>query len=133
ACLSLFACSVDPVEADGGDHRANPCATPGATYLQTFTTVSGGCGDIPSGIVNIGNDGTVPGSNGVVCERVEQDGCRAHDTNCRSSSNGCMLNETFDVSFASDGSSATGLISVQINCNDGSACSGTYRVSMTRQ
>lgn len=123
-----------PKPTDAADApRANPCATPGATYLDTYETVSGTCGDIPANISNIGDDGTVPAAAGLTCSRVEQDGCRAHDTGCRLTQNGCTMNATTDVTFSDDGATATGLISLSISCSDGSSCSGTYQITSQRQ
>ena len=129
---SLVSCGGDPDPAPE-EALANPCATPGATYFQTFTTISGDCGDIPAQIVNIGNDGTVPAAEGVSCQKVEQDGCRAHNTGCSVTMDGCTTTATTDVTFADDGSSATGMESVTIRCTDGSSCSGTYEVAMERR
>jgi hypothetical protein len=113
--------------------KANPCATPGATYLNTYTTVSGDCGDIASDITNIGDDGTVPAAMGVTCKSYEQDGCRAHNTGCSTTQGKCTLTATTDVTFSDDGSTASGLFSAAIVCTDGSSCSGTYQIMSVRQ
>jgi hypothetical protein len=111
----------------------NPCATPGARYLDTFSTISGDCGDIPAGIVNVADDGTIPDITGSSCQKVEQDGCRGHDTGCKIAQNGCTATVTTDVTFADDGSSSSGLETIEIQCNDGSGCSGSYQVSGVRR
>jgi hypothetical protein len=135
ASLLLLGCASSSDDDDNGDTgfvKANPCATPGATYLESFTTVSGDCGDVPAQIINIGNDGTVPAS-GLTCQKLEQDGCRAHDTGCQSTVNGCTGKVTTDVTFADDGATASGLLSMTVSCSDGSTCAGTYEVSAERQ
>lgn len=68
----MVACGGSP--AGQTTDAANPCATKGATYLMQPTELPGGtCGALPSGIVNIGADGTVVGS--ITCARITQDGC----------------------------------------------------------
>jgi len=131
--LLALACSSG--EDDGpGTSQANPCATPGATYVQSFTTVAGNCGDLPDIIVNIGNEGTVTTDSPIACDKVEQDGCRAHNTGCRSrADNGCNLKSTFETEFEEDGSSASGIMTVVVSCPDGSSCAGTYEYTFTRR
>lgn len=135
AILAIAACSSKDKEDTGpGTTEANPCATPGATYLTTYTTVSGNCGDIPDNVSNINNDGTITTDSQTSCDKVEQDGCRAHNTGCRSKAdNGCDVKNTFTTTFEDDGSSASGISTVTVSCPGGSSCSGTYEYTMTRR
>lgn len=114
-------------------NKANPCATPGATYLSHFVELSGGtCGPIPDEILNINSDGTIPGSQSFSCQTVTQDGCTARDTGCITTTNGTTCTATTDVTFATDGSSASGLETVSCS-NVSTTCTSTYSVSFTQQ
>jgi len=126
--VSLLACG-------GGNAapRANPCATPGATYLEHFVEGSGGtCGPISDEIININADGTIASTTQISCQTESQSGCTAHNTGCSTMTNGTTCSATTDVTFASDGSGATGLET--ITCSNSSAsCTSTYTVTLTRQ
>jgi hypothetical protein len=126
AFVLLAACSCS-----SSTNKANPCATPGATYLFHFVEQANGtCGPVPDSIVNINADGTL--SSSVSCQTINQTGCTAQDTGCTSSSNGTTCNFTTDVTFASDGSGATGLET--FTCSNGSSsCWSTYAVTAARQ
>jgi hypothetical protein len=111
--------------------KANPCATPGATYLFQFVEQSGGtCGSLSDAIVNVNPDGTIVGS--LTCKATNQNGCTAQNTGCTSSSNGTSCTVDTDVTFASDGSGATGLETFSC-ANGASSCTSTYAVTATRQ
>jgi hypothetical protein len=70
----------------------------------------------------------------ITCASIEQTGCRAHDSDCKSTtSNGCTADVTFDITFAQDGSSASGLETAVISCPNGQTCASTYQVTSTRQ
>jgi hypothetical protein len=129
---ALIACGGSDGAAGPTNAPANPCATPNSTYLQTFVTGSGNCGDIPSVIVNINADRTITQTTPVTCANVTQTGCTARDTGCTFSSDGFAFTETFETTFANDGSSATGLITIT-GTGNGQSCAGTYRVTMVRQ
>jgi hypothetical protein len=126
----LVACSSTPAPQA---KPANPCATVGATYEVSFVEQAGGtCGPVPSAIVNISPDGTVAGSQSVSCATVTQEGCTAHDSGCTFAGNGTTCTGTTDVTFAADGSGATGLET--ISCSNASAsCTSTYNTTETRQ
>jgi len=112
---------------------ANPCATPGASYLETFAEQPGGtCGTAPSQVLNVNTNGTVTSSVPVSCASTEQSGCTAHDADCAETTNGVTCMVTTDVTFASDGSSATGLETLSCS-NASSSCVSTYTVSAARQ
>lgn len=106
-------------------NKANPCATPGATYGLSWTERSGGtCGPISDQILIVGKDGTLPGTP-LACRASTQTGCRAQESDCTSSTSQCHF--TSDETFTSDGSSATGFIT--ISCPN---CVSTYSASATR-
>jgi hypothetical protein len=112
--------------------KANPCATKGATYLETATEQSGNCGQIPSQVININPDGTLTTSVAISCAMQTQTGCKAQITDCTWTANGYSYSETGETTFASDGSSATGLVTITAMGN-GQSCSSTYSVTFMRQ
>jgi hypothetical protein len=115
-----------------GTAEANPCATPGATYLEHFAEHPGGtCGPITDQVLNINHDGTIDTAS-PDCDSVTQDGCTARDTNCRTSANGTDCTATTSVTFAKDGSAASGIAT--ISCTAGSSsCESTYDISAERR
>jgi hypothetical protein len=114
-----------------GSAEANPCATPGATYLFHLVEHPGGtCGPVPDEIVNVDSDGTT--STSVSCDDITQDGCTARNTGCMSSMNGVDCSVTTDVTFAKDGSGATGLETATCS-NSSASCTSTYDVTATRR
>jgi hypothetical protein len=133
--LELMLCGLSLLACGGGSTapKANPCATPGATYLDHFVEGSGGtCGPIPDEIININSDGTEATTIQISCQTESQTGCTAHNTGCTWTTNGVACNATTDVTFASDGSGASGLETV--TCSSSSAsCTSTYTVTLTRQ
>ena len=112
--------------------QANPCATPGATYLLHAEERRGGtCGPLADEIVNIGSDGTLPGPP-ATCDAITQDGCTARNTNCTQTANGVTCSTTSSVTFSEDGKSASGLITLR--CRDSAGgCTSTYAVTAKRQ
>lgn len=131
--IALAACSSSTAPSPNAI-QANPCAIPGATYRVSAVAQSGNCGYIPDSIVNIGNNGTVVSNSPIQCQRIEQDGCRARDTNCvQILDNGCKLTATTDMTFSDDGVSASGLESLLLTCPDNSGCYGMYKVYLVQQ
>jgi hypothetical protein len=129
----LPACSSSSAASGPSSEPANPCATKGASYLETLVEQAGGtCGPITSQVVNINSDGTITTSTPLSCAHVSQTGCVAQDTDCTFSSMGFDFSETFDVTFTSDGSSASGLITLSGSGN-GQNCASTYDVTFARQ
>ena len=108
----------------------NPCATRGATYLVHYSEVSGNCGYLPDEILNTSPDGSTVS---ITCDEVTQTGCTARDTNCRMSSGGCNQTFTFETTFTKDGSSASGIMTISLDCSDGSGCKSTYTYTYDRQ
>jgi hypothetical protein len=131
-CVGTVACSSTSGTGPGTE-TANPCATPGASYLESFVEQSGGtCGAIPSEVVNINPNGTLTTATPITCAKVTQTGCTAQDTDCTFSSMGYNFTNTFDVTFASDGSSASGVATITGSGNNQS-CASTYNISFVRQ
>ncbi len=112
--------------------QANPCATAGATYLETLTQTSGTCGPIASQVVNVSPDGTLTLPTSISCASTNQTGCTARDSDCAFTSQGFDFTETFSVTFAKDGSSAAGVLSLS-GTGMGMSCSSSYKVTFTRQ
>lgn len=126
----LFACFL---ACGSSAPKANPCATPGATYLDHFVEQSGGtCGAIPDTIININPDGTVATTASVSCATKTQTGCTARDSGCTVTTNGTTCTVTTDITYAADGTSATGLES--LSCTTGNqTCTSSYSVASRRQ
>lgn len=112
--------------------NANPCATPGATYLGHFVEQSGTCGPIPDQIINVNPDGTLSSSMAVSCAQTTVAGCTTQNTDCMSTSAGSTCSVTSDVTFSPDGTSASGLETARCTYSGGS-CTSTYNVTATRQ
>jgi hypothetical protein len=137
ACSSASAPKEDTKPKTTGSYsststdEANPCATAGATYLETSTEEAGGtCGAVSPQIITISQDGTLATSE--TCTTIMQTSCTAQDSGCVTTSNGVTCTSTTDVTFASDGSSASGLIT--LSCTEGAtSCVSTYNVSIQRQ
>jgi hypothetical protein len=123
--LTLIACG------GSSNNQANPCATKGATYLATFTEVSGTCGPIPSQVVNVNPDGTITDTSNETCASVYQQGCTATRNSCTWSSQGFNFTSTSSVTFASDGASASGIVT--LSASGAGSCAETYNVSYVRQ
>jgi hypothetical protein len=111
---------------------ANPCATKGATYLATFTEVSGNCGPIPSQVVNINPDGTITSSVNETCGSVSQQGCTGNRNDCTWTSQGYNFTSTSSLTFSADGASASGIATVSAS-GGGLSCVETYKLSYVRQ
>jgi hypothetical protein len=110
-------------------NKANPCATPNATYLTHFVEVSGDCGPSSDQLVNIKPDGTLDQT--FSCLDITKVGCREQNDLCTFTSNGVTCTATTDVTFTSDGKSSSGIESVTCH-NAGTICSSTYNVSAER-
>jgi hypothetical protein len=125
--MTGFACG-----GSSSSNAANPCATKGATYLATFTEVSGNCGPVPSQVVNINPDGTITSSVNETCGSVSQQGCTGNRNDCTWSSQGYNFLSTSSVTFSSDGTSASGIATISVS-GGGQSCTETYSLSYARQ
>ena len=136
ALAGMLACASHTQTFPPDPPKANPCATPGATYLDHFAEQSGGtCGPIPDVIININKDGTLAGSGSgtaPTCQSNSGSGCTVKLNNCTSTNNGVTCTITTDVTFAADGSSASGLETLSCS-GSSSSCTSTYKVTATRQ
>ena len=131
--VAAVGCSASN-DSEGGSpgvpNELNLCATEGATCLATYTELSGGnCGSISPQVLNT-NDPSITSAR---CASVTQANCVAQGTACKSSSDGCNSKMTYKATFAEDGSSATSISTITVDCSDGSYCQSTYDVSMVRQ
>jgi hypothetical protein len=68
-----------------------------------------------------------------VCEDLEQDGCTGRGTNCVFRTDDCKNTYTFSTTFTKDGATAEGVMTMNITCQDGSGCVGTFKTSYERQ
>ena len=128
----VVGCSSAPSSGTSQD-EANPCATPGASYLATFTELSGGtCGTISPELENINPNGTITSTVEITCASSSQDGCTTRDTDCTWSADGFTFTGTSEATFYQDGSYATGIESIT-GVGDGQSCVSTYDVSLVRQ
>ena len=127
----VAALSVALAACGGSSNHANPCATKGATYLATYTAISGNCGQIPSTIVNVNPDGTITNANQIACASEYDQGCTHTANSCTWSSQGYNFTQTSSVTFSSDGASASGIVS--LSASGAGSCAGTYNVSFVRQ
>jgi hypothetical protein len=130
--LWALGCSSSSGGGSGGT-AANPCATPGATYLLTFTeNPTGTCGAIPSELITISSSGQVITSTPLSCQSQMVSGCTEQNTNCTITSNGATCSATSDVTFAMNGASASGMETISCS-GSGQSCTSTYTVSAARQ
>lgn len=118
----------------GGGSTANPCATPGASYLEHCVEESGNCGAISDQVVNIGPEGEVMGVGGTapMCTSMDVVGCVSHGSGCTVTENGATVTTTFQTTFVADGSSATSIASIEITMGAAN-CVSTYNCTITRQ
>jgi hypothetical protein len=130
---------IGAIGCGGGSSKGviNTCATPSSTYAQTFTTLTGTCGDISPNTVDVGPKGriTVQGI-AIKCGDETVDGCSSTYTDCTftattsNSTTESVYNESFTVDFSADGSSATGTLTLSGQAPN--TCSGTYTFALVR-
>jgi hypothetical protein len=126
-------CTVALLCACGrSDVIANECVTRGASYLVSYSAVSGNCAPIASEVINVESDGTIAGATPRPCAAVEQDGCTIRKTDCAWSSGGYDYRFTSTLTFAADGSTGSGLLSVH-ESGGAWSCFSTYQLSWIRQ
>ncbi|HEY2516483.1 MAG TPA: hypothetical protein VGI39_36685 [Polyangiaceae bacterium] len=130
ACLLGAACGSS--SSGPATEPANPCATKGASYLETFTEQFGNCGPLAAQTIDVSATGTVTTPIKVTCASASLSGCAAHNSDCTFSNQGNDFTESFDVTFAADGSSATGSLTITGKGNAG-MCTSTYKIVMVRQ
>ena len=130
AAVAVLGCggSSNPGHQDAGV----ACIVPDATYLESFTPVSGNCVPIGPQLVSSGPGGTTTNGAPVSCSSESESGCTVLKTDCTWTSLGYSYVGTSTLTFAPDGSSGVGTAS--INSNSGCfSCTETYNVSVARQ
>ena len=117
--------------------QANTCATSGASYVGVWTDTSGNCGQVPNSVVNISPSGAISLPDTVTCQSVNTEGCTTQENNCSYTASvtggTCTINYTSTSTFSADGSSASAMASLTMECSDGSSCEGSYSLAYTRQ
>ena len=127
-CLMAAGCSASE---EGG-----ACVETGSVYVISSTERSGDCGDleITTTVVNTGSGLYLdPGNSlspGYSPCTEEQSGC-TFSGSCRGTGEGCTLDQVFSTTF--EGSTASGVLTIMVSCDDGSSCSSTYDVHAQRQ
>jgi len=136
--ITLIGCS----SGDSGSSpkfEKNACVTAGAAYLFQYTEVNGTCGSVPDQTVVIPSSGLLATSSGnTTCSNgpgAHYEGCTVFvDSDC-SGSNASLGAFTFEqtgkVTWASNGSSARGLVTWNIVAKAG-VCTSTYGFVATR-
>ncbi len=77
-------------------------------------------------------DGTITSAEKVTCATVKQNGCTTEETHCTYTENGYADTFTRQMTFATDGSSASGQCTFMATGN-GMTCTSTYSLTLTRQ
>jgi hypothetical protein len=112
---------------------ANSCAVRGATYIVTQTELPGGsCGPISPDLITVNQDGTITDPEPTTCAMWSQTGCTSVETNCTYQENGYTDTFTRQLTFTTDGSSATGQCTFSAS-GHGLSCSSTYSMTVTRE
>lgn len=136
ALLASMACSSGGTGSGSNGSStqpANPCATKNATYLEMVSQQPGGtCGQVNSQVINVNADGTITLPTTITCASLTVTGCTTRGSDCTYTSNGDSFTENFETTFAQDGSSATGVLSIS-GMGNGASCSSTYDMTATRQ
>jgi hypothetical protein len=122
---------------DGGSgsttEPANACATRGATYIETLTELPGGtCGPAAPEIFHVSAGGTITSAETITCAMVNENGCTTQETDCTYTENGYSVTVTREMTFTTDGSSASGECTFMANGN-GIVCTSTYDIAWTRE
>jgi len=125
--ILVAACSSSPAAT-----QADTCATPSASYLEVITQTSGNCGAVANQVVNVNADGTITLPTTVTCATNAQNGCTLNRSDCTDTVSGTTCTSNSTVTFASNGSGASGTLSE--TCTQGSAsCASSYSITLTRQ
>lgn len=118
---------------------ANECVTRGASYLGTYTEVSGNCGPIPDELFNVPPDGTLSTAPWR-CNKVPRyEGCSVFldlqtCTNYEPSYEAVVTREmTTKVIWQPDGSEGHGTMTVRLSAPGWEPCKSTYQVQILRQ
>ena len=112
--------------------QADSCLTAGASYLVSYTETSGNCGPVPSEVINVSSSGVIVSPVQVSCASDTVSGCMVQESDCSYTDDGDTFTYSSDVSFASNGSSGSGVFSVSATGSAGT-CAGSYNITYTRQ
>lgn len=130
--LVLLGCS-----AGGESGLAITCSAADrtGTYLQRFETLSGDCGDIPEALGRV--DAGLPATCTLDApDRLSEGECKLERAyTCQADAAGATAKYVaVSTQEADDGSRLVGTLSVRgLNADGTLACSGTYRITATRQ
>ena len=133
AALLAMGCS----SADGGEQAPAACQKTdrSGTYRQSFTTQAGDCGDLDDAIVSF--DAPAPPAGGGSCtvtsERWSEGDCKLERTMACVTSTGRSTGTFVSRQQTANGSTITGLGTISIRLNSGSACTGTYAITAVLQ
>jgi hypothetical protein len=115
----------------------NPCVSKGATYLGSFTEVSGTCAPIDTTIVSVSPNGTITTGPTITCasqknSEMPNTGCTVQSNDCTWTAAGVNYTGSSSLTWAPDGSWAMGQWSV-MTTEVHDPCSGTYEITITRE
>lgn len=125
--VALLGCSYHP----GSDMiKKNACVSAGASYLEHYTQLSGGtCGEVSDVVINVPENGEI---ELVGCAGVPRYvGCDVYLDNIKCKSNGFDVIQNGKMSWAQDGSSGEGTITITIS-NNNSSCVSSYDIKAKR-
>lgn len=131
ATLAIVGCSSDDTTGGG------PCAQRKGTYLTTFKTRSGNCGDIPEQVDTITSQPTEPAAPCTGTIGYSADNCEVtNDIICPEDGLGAGWTSTIELkaTWSESGDRGTAIQQVVIkNADGGIECQGSYDATVTRQ
>ena len=131
-CLfGLAACSSSSTSSNAGGGTCAPRSS--GTYVTSYTTRSGNCGNLPVTVVAAAPDAGVPaGCTGL--DETSSNGCTAIiDVTCPTSFGGTQ-HRTGTTTWTSDAASGSGVLGVTTLDPSGAVvCTGSYDSSARRQ
>lgn len=137
--VSVLGCAAESEENDNGtfSFEKNPCVSANASYLVSFTEISGDCGPIPDQVLVVPADGVItieascnkgPRYSGcsvflenMVCTYYNSE----YDVNVTETQSG-------QVTWAEDGSSGKGMVTWRISAEGYYPCTSTYEYNAVR-
>lgn len=134
--VTLFAVSACASEA-GGEPAPTACKRTdrSGTYLQTFETRAGTCGDMDDQLVNFDAPAGPAGGGGctVTHENWSENDCKLERTVACTGPDGASTLTGVTRQQTANGSTVSGTFTVSVRLDNGSVCSGTYAVTAVRQ
>lgn len=131
--LLLLACSSSTASSEPSSCPAEGTDRTGV-YRFTFKTVSGNCGDIPEGLIDLTPNAT--GSNGctVTSRTFGENNCKMTvDETCPVKGGGTLTETAVTREVAAGGATLSGTFTVDISGAGADDCVGTYDVTAVRQ